>query len=79
MRKNKPPKINAVTKDALDRMTLHGCQAEKCAEPFDGTMFFHGRCHVGGKLEISYTHGSGVLKIGCVECSATIADIKVGN
>jgi hypothetical protein len=37
----------------------------------------HARCHVGAPVEVSYLHGSGVLRIGCKKCGRQVAMIAV--
>lgn len=66
----------AVTKADLDTMTEHGCSVPGCDHDH-ATLFLHGKCHVGGKVEVSYRNGSGLLRIGCRECGMLIAMVKV--
>jgi hypothetical protein len=45
----------------------------------DGTVFFHQKCHPGGKVEVSYTQGGGQLKITCTRCGRRIALVSVAR
>lgn len=67
-----------VTKERLDAMTAHGCEAEGCDHDH-ATLFLHGRCHVHGRIEVSYRHDSGVLRVGCQECGKVIAMVAVAS
>lgn len=62
----------------LDTIAARGCQEPGCShEGHDQTIYFHGRCCMGGPIEASYTLGTGILRIGCRECGETIAEVKV--
>jgi hypothetical protein len=67
-----------LTKEDLDAMTKEGCGVEGCNNCGD-VMFLHSRCHVGGPIEVSYRHRSGVLRVGCKKCGAVIAQIAVAE
>ncbi len=56
-----------MTRELLDQMAAGGCAEPGCgqAEHPHGPLFIHGRCHVGGRLDVSYAAGSGVVKVGC--------------
>lgn len=69
-----------LTKDALDEIANHGCGNPDCShEHDDGIFFLHGRCHLDGRIEVSYRAGSGVLRVGCVECGKVIAQVAVAE
>jgi hypothetical protein len=66
------------TREVLDALVARGCGVADCdhahhAEP----LFLHARCHLDGRIEVSYRHGSGVLRIGCRECGKVIAQVAV--
>ncbi len=71
----------ALSKEKLDGMTSPEakCGGSGCGHDHDGTLYLHGRCHLGGRIEVSYTHGTGELRIGCRECGKTIAMVKVSE
>lgn len=69
-----------ITRKELDRMAAGGCQSPDCDHKEHGdTFFLHGRCHVGGQIEVSYRAGSGVLRVGCRECGKVIALVAVAE
>lgn len=60
----------------LERMAASGCQGDGCdhrGEP----LFLHARCHVSGRIEVSYSKG--VLRVGCQECGEAIAEVAVAR
>lgn len=62
-------------KSDLDNMSA-GC----CTEGENsGLLYIHGRCHLEGKIEVSYLKGSGILRIGCMECGTDIVNIEVAE
>lgn len=70
--------MKPVMKDELDKMAAHGCAVPGCNHAdHDGTIFLHGRCHIKGRLEVSYTIRSGVLKVACRECGWVVANVAV--
>lgn len=71
--------MSVKTKADLDQIASAGCQAEGCDHADHGVVYLHGRCHPGGRIEVSYRAGSGVLRIGCLECGGLIAFIRVGD
>lgn len=64
----------------LDAIAAQGCECQdaecKCGI---GPYFFHARCHPEGEIEVSYVRGSGILRIGCRECSQDIANVEVAE
>ena len=69
----------ALTKTDLDKATAHGCGMADCQHDDHGILYLYGACHLGGKIEVSYRNGSGVLRIGCRECGKVIALITVAE
>lgn len=69
-----------ITKPILGMTAAHGCQMPGCDHKHhDSTFFFHARCHIRGQVEVSYTAGSGILKVKCRECGKVVADVKVAE
>lgn len=68
-----------LTRAKLDEMTAHGCSLPDCRHDDHGVLFLHGRCHMQGRIEVSYRNGSGVLRVGCKECGKLIANIRVAD
>lgn len=62
-------KLMRVVAGAIIRLNKH----------HDNTFFLHARCHIRGRVEVSYTAGSGILKVACRECGKVIADVKVAE
>lgn len=67
-----------LSREELDRATFHGCSAKDC-EHDAATIYLQADCHPSGKIEVSYRHGSGVLRIGCKECGRLITKVKVAE
>lgn len=68
------------TKAILDDVAAFGCQMPGCDHKnHDNTFFLHARCHPAADAEVSYTAGSGVLKVACRVCSKVIAEVKVAE
>lgn len=63
----------------LDRLADQGCSIPGCKHDHDGTIFLHGRCHPGGRLEVKYVKNSGVLTVNCLECGKRVASIAVAK
>lgn len=71
--------MNAETKLTLDIVAAGGCSTPGCTHEDHGTMFLHGRCHPNAGTEVSYTRGTGILKVACLKCQKPIALIKVAD
>lgn len=73
--------MKGLTKVQLDEATNNGCGYEDCNHDhgMDKTLFIHSRCHMGGRIEVSYVNQSGVLRVGCKECGELIVNIKVAE
>lgn len=64
----------------LDQICLNGCDVPGCDHTdHDGTLFFRGRCHPTGKIDVSYTYGTGKVKVACRECGQNIGIIEVAE
>ena len=70
---------STLTKLQLDLMAAHGCQTPGCKHEGHGTIFLHQRCHMLAPLEVSYTGGSGVLRVACSQCHAVVGEVKVAE
>jgi len=68
-----------LTKEDLERMSKAGCQVPGCQHDHPQILYIHARCHLGGRIEVSYTGGDGFLRIACRECGQIIADIAVAE
>jgi ribosomal protein S27E len=68
-----------VTKEDLERLSEAGCQTPGCKHDHAQTLYVHAQCHPSGKIEVSYTRGSGFIHIACGVCGQIIADIAVAE
>ena len=68
-----------LTKIGLDLIAAGGCSTPGCKHEDHGTLFLHQRCHPGAKIEVSYTIRTGVIRVACVACQRSIAEIKVAE
>ena len=71
--------VKALTQSDLDAMALSGCQLPGCDHSHGGEIYLHGKCHLGGRLEVRYVAFSGMLEVNCRECGRPVAVIKVGT
>jgi len=71
----------AMNQEQLDVMASGGCHEADCdhGHAAGNPLYLHGRCHVGGRIEVSYAAGSGVLQVACRECGKGIADVAVAS
>jgi hypothetical protein len=70
----------ALNRTDLERAVLSGCQVPLCDHKnHERTLYLHGRCHLGAKVDVSYTSGSGVVRIACAICEKLISQIKVAD
>lgn len=60
----------------LERMVETGCGIPGCNEVHD-EIFIMQRCHPRTGLDVSYTKGSGEIKITCRTCGAPVSRIGV--
>ena len=68
----------AALKKHLDAITAEGCAIPDCQHDHT-TLFFRAKCHADAPLDVSYTHGSGVLRISCRACRQDIVNVKVAT
>lgn len=66
-----------LNKSKLDEMTANGCGNPECQDKDCKVLYLHGACHITGRIEVSYRNGSGVLRVGCMECGKAIAQVEV--
>lgn len=59
----------------LEQAVCH-CGAEDCSNQ---ELYFHGACHPGSPVAVSYKKGSGFLTISCAICDELIAEVKVST
>ena len=73
--------MSGLTMKDLDQAALHGCQmcGEEHAANTDhpAQIFIRQRCHPHARIDISYMHGSGTLRLECAECHAVVVNIAV--
>ena len=70
--------MNALIRLELDIMAAHGCSVPECRhENHDGTIFFHGRCHLSAPVEVSYAKSTGTIRLACGQCHRLMAEISV--
>jgi hypothetical protein len=70
----------ALNRTDLERAAISGCEVPLCDhQNHDGTIYLHGICHLGAHRDVSYTRGSGVVRIACAICKKLIAEIKVAE
>jgi hypothetical protein len=72
----------ALNRIDLERAVLSGCEVPLCDHKNHErtrTLYLHGRCHLGAKVDVSYTSGSGVVLVACAICKKLIAEIKVAD
>lgn len=65
-------------REHLDALT---CQAPGCSHerrPGEAVIFL-ARCHPRGRIGVSYALGSGMIRLGCMECQKLICEIAVGS
>ena len=72
--------MKVISKKQLDSMTTKEtpCGMEGCTHDHGGLVYLHPKCHPG-EIEVSYTHGTGLLRFGCRNCGATVAFIRVAD
>ena len=65
----------------LDRLAAGGCQHPGCdhAGHAGEPLYLHQRCHLGARVEVSYRHGSGVLRIVCAACHEVVVEVRVAG
>jgi hypothetical protein len=67
-----------LTKITLDWMASHDGATPDCTlHKHDDTFYLRSRCHPEAPVEVSYEHGSGILKVTCAICYFPIAKIQV--
>ena len=72
--------VNALTREALEQLSVGGCQVPDCThEDHDGRFYFHARCHPQAHAEVSYTAGTGVILIACAKCKRPITAVAVAS
>ncbi len=70
--------MKPLTRNDLDAGVAGGCQVPDCKhEHHDGVIFLNGKCHTGAGVDVSYTAGTGLLRIECRECGRLIAEVAV--
>ena len=70
--------MSAYTED-LDRLAAQGCAVPNCKHEHDGTVYIHGRCHINARMEVSYSTGTGLLRITCSECEQLVMEVAVAS
>lgn len=61
--------MSAANLNDLETIAAKGCQIPNCDHKnHDSTFFLHQSCHPGTTLEVSYTLGSGHLRVSCAKC-----------
>jgi hypothetical protein len=73
-----------VFREALEKKVSGGCEVVGCdhkahTKGGDPTLYLHARCHPASALEVSYTAGSGCLKIACLKCHQVVAEVAVAS
>lgn len=68
---------NGVTREALDRLVIEGCEQCKAEglECEHGPLFLHSRCHPRGKTTVLYENG--LIYVSCGKCRKPVVTIKV--
>lgn len=58
----------------LDKLLKGGCAHEGCGHKHD-ELFLHGKCHIGGRIEVAVRTNEEegpYVEVRCMECSSTI-------
>jgi hypothetical protein len=69
----------ALNQFALDEITSQGCQVPGCSHQHEEELYLRSRCHPNAGCSVSYEKGSGILKVTCKECGASIVEIQVAE
>src|SRR5262249_40892581 len=83
VRRKLPPRLSVLEDltmlylEDLLQISEGGCQEAGCDHQHHGTLYFHGTCHSGGAVEISFAPGSDHVLVACRECHKPIARIAV--
>ena len=65
-----------LTRQALDQSV---CATPDCTHRTHRLLFLHGHCHPDAPVQACYDKASGLLRVLCARCQATIVDIVVGE
>ena len=65
-----------LTQAQLDRSV---CSSPTCEHKEHEALFFHGRCHPKGGLEVKYQKDTGTMTVACLECSTPIVEVLVAR
>lgn len=72
--------MNPLTQIQLDSLI---CSTPTCAHKDHRkdreALFFHGRCHPEGGLEVKYQKDTGTMIVACLECSTIIVEVLVAH
>jgi hypothetical protein len=67
--------LAASTRKELDEL---GCSMPNCDHDHS-VLYFNGRCHTGGAVEVAYHKEDGCIHVSCFTCKAYIGSIKVAD
>lgn len=73
--------MNEKFREDLDEIIAQGCSVPGCKHDhgFEKALYLHQRCHPKGQIQVCYEFGTGVLKVECAECGATIVNVAVAS
>lgn len=63
----------------IEEFVVQGCASLDCKHEGHDRMFVHARCHLGGRIEVSFKFGDNFLTIACGECHQEIMKIIIAS